>query len=169
MDLPERRKCQSLQIIRKLDPFRKFLPVAAQSSGEPLNYTKIGHDVGVDAKTVQIFFEVLEDTLIGFLLPPYHASLRKQQRQSPKFYFFDLGVKRVLDGTLIQPPVIHTFGFGKLFEQFLILEIIRLNDYFKSDFRPFYLLTKDHAEIDLISKTRNAHGIDRNQIFRPCG
>lgn len=138
------------QIIRKLDPFRAFLPIAAQCNGEPLNYSKMAREVGVDNKTIQSYFQILEDTLIGFLLPAYHPSVRKQQRHSPKFYFFDLGVKRVLDGTLVQPPIPHTFGFGKLFEHFLILEILRLNDYYKKDFRPFYLRNQDGSEIDLI-------------------
>ncbi|HCU24009.1 MAG TPA: hypothetical protein DF383_03250, partial [Deltaproteobacteria bacterium] len=105
---------------------------------------------GVDTKTVQAYFEILEDTLVGYLLPPYHRSLRKQQRQNPKFYFFDLGVKAALDGSVVQPPVPNTYGYGKLFEQWLILELLRLNDYWRKDFRFYYLLTKDGGEIDLI-------------------
>ncbi|MCC6273747.1 MAG: ATP-binding protein [Deltaproteobacteria bacterium] len=138
------------QIVRNLDPFRRFLPIAAQCSGEILNFTKISRDVGVDVKTVQSYFEILEDTLVGVLLPPYHRSIRKQQRQSPKFYFFDLGVKRALDGSIVQPPVPNTFGFGRLFEHFVFLEMLRLNDYHKKDFRFSYLLTKDRVEVDLI-------------------
>jgi predicted AAA+ superfamily ATPase len=138
------------QIVRKLDPFRRFLPIAAQCSGEVLNFSNIAKDVGADPKTVQSYFEILEDTLIGYLLPPYHRSVRKQQRQSAKFYFFDLGIKGALDGSMVQQPIPNTYGYGKLFEQWLILELLRLNDYWKKDFRFYYLLTKDHAEIDLI-------------------
>lgn len=138
------------QIVRKLDPFRRFLPIAAQCSGEILNFSNVAKDVGADVKTVQSYFEILEDTLLGYMLPPYHLSVRKQQRQSPKFFFFDLGIKGALDGSLVQPPVTTTYGYGKLFEQWLILELLRLNDYLKKNFRFYYLLTKDHAEIDLI-------------------
>jgi len=138
------------QIVRKLDPFRRFLPIAAQCSGEILNFSNVAKDVGADVKTVQSYFEILEDTLLGYMLPPYHLSVRKQQRQSPKFFFFDLGIKGALDGSLVQPPVTTTYGYGKLFEQWLILELLRWNDYLKKSFRFYYLLTKDHAEIDLI-------------------
>ncbi len=138
------------QIVRKLDPFRRFLPIAAQCSGEILNFSNIANDVGVDTKTVQSYFEILEDTLVGYLLLPYHRSLRKQQRQSPKFYFFDLGIKGALDGSMVQQPVPNTYGYGKLFEQWIILELFHLNAYSKRDFRFYYLLTKDHAKIDLI-------------------
>lgn len=138
------------QVIRRLDPFRKFLEIAAQTHGEILNYSNIARDVGVDTKTIQSYFEILEDTLIGFHLPAYHRSVRKQQHQAPKFFYFDMGVKRALEGTLTQSVLPQTYGFGKAFEQFLIMEIIRLNDYLQKDYRFSYLLTKEGAEIDLI-------------------
>jgi predicted AAA+ superfamily ATPase len=137
-------------IVRNLEPFRKFLEIAAQSNGEVINYTNIARDVGADTKTVQSYFQILEDTLIGFLLEPYYKSVRKQQRHNPKFYFFDIGVKRALDRTLTQELVPNTYGFGKLFEHLVIVEAIRLNDYKKKDYKFYYLLTKDRAEIDLI-------------------
>lgn len=140
----------SEQIIRKLDPFRRFLMVAAQQNGEIVNYTNIARDVGADVKTVQSYFQILEDTLVGFLLPAWHKSVRKQQASGPKFYFFDVGVKRALEGTLGQEPVPNTYGYGKTFEHYVFLEMLRLNDYFEKDFRFYHLRTKDDAEIDLI-------------------
>lgn len=140
----------SEQIIRKLDPFRRFLPIAAQQNGEIINYTNIARDVGADVKTVQSYFQILEDTLVGFLLPAYHKSLRKQQTTGPKFYFFDLGVKRALEGTLKQEVVANTYAYGKSFEHYVLLEMLRLNEYYQKDFRFYYLRTKDQAEIDVI-------------------
>lgn len=137
-------------IIRKMDPFRKFLEIAAQSNSEIINFSNISKDVGVDTKTIQSYYQILEDTLLGFFLEPYHKSVRKQQRQSPKFYFFDLGVKRALANSLNQELAPSSFAFGKAFEHFLISEIHRLNDYYKKDFKLYYLMTKDQAEIDLI-------------------
>lgn len=137
-------------LIYKLDPFRRFLETAAQTSGEILNYSNIAEDVGVDTKTVQAYFEILSDTLIGNFLEPYHRSIRKQQRQNPKFYFFDTGVKKTLEGTITQEVIPGTYGFGKAFEHFVVLEAMRLNDYFQKDYRFYYLRTKDDAEIDLI-------------------
>lgn len=137
-------------IIRKLDPFRRFLEIAAQSNCEIINFTNIARDVGADTKTVQSYYQILEDTLLGFLLEPYHKSIRKQQRQSPKFYFFDSGVKNALCNTLTQQISPNTYAYGKVFEHWVICEIYRLNQYLKKDFKLSYLLTKDHAEIDLI-------------------
>lgn len=140
----------SEHIVRQLEPFRKFLEVAAQCNGDIINYSNIGKDVGADTKTIQSYFEILEDTLIGFLLPPFHKSLRKQQRHSPKFYFFDTGVKRALDRTLTQELIPNTYGFGRTFEHYVIIEAFRMNDYYSKDYKFSYLRTKDSAEIDLI-------------------
>lgn len=137
-------------IIRELEPFRRFLPVAAQASGTILNYSKIARDVGVDYKTVQSYFSILEDTLLGFFIEPYHRSIRKQQHQAPKFYFFDTGIKRALENTLDIPLKPKTYFFGNAFEHWLMTEIYRLNHYYKKSYQFYYLLTKDRAEIDLI-------------------
>jgi predicted AAA+ superfamily ATPase len=137
-------------LIRRLDPFRRFLEVAAQCNGEILNMSNIARDVGVDHKTVASYFEILEDTLLGFMLEPWHTSVRKRQRQSPKFWWFDAGVARALAGTLTVDLVPRSGGFGRGFEHLVILEIIRAADYARSDFRFFYLRSKDDAEIDLI-------------------
>jgi predicted AAA+ superfamily ATPase len=138
------------QLIRKVAPFRAFLEVAAQSSGKIINYSKIARDVASDPVSIQSYFEILEDTLIGYQLKPFDRSLRKRQRKNPKFYLFDCGVERALGRNLTVPITPQTYGYGNKFEQFLITEIARLNSYFKKDWELSYLRTKDDAEIDLI-------------------
>lgn len=142
-------------IVRNLDPFRKFLEIAAQSNGEIINYSNIGRDVRADTKTVQSYFDILDDTLLGFYLEAYDHSVRKQQRQNPKFYLFDMGVKRALERQLTQTILSGSYGYGKAFEHFIIAEIYRLNEYLKMDFKLSYLRTKDQAEIDLIIEHPN--------------
>jgi predicted AAA+ superfamily ATPase len=138
------------QLVRKLDPFRQFLEVAAQSNGKIVNFSKIAEDVGADTKTIQSYFSILEDTLVGILLPAYAGSIRKRQRSNPKFYFFDPGVKRALDRTLGVPIQEGTYAFGSAFEHFVILEAMRLSDYRANDWAFSYLRTKDDAECDLV-------------------
>lgn len=138
------------QLVRKIEGFRRFLKIAAQANGKILVYDKIANDVGLDATTVKTYFEILSDTLVGFILPAYHSSIRKQQRQAPKFYFFDCGVQRALLGIADQKITSSTYGYGNAFEHFIILEIVRLASYARKHFDFFYLRTKDDAEIDLI-------------------
>ena len=86
----------SEQIIRNIQPFRHFLEVAGQCNGSILNHSKIAREAGIDYKSSRRYFEILEDTLLGFHLPAFSTSIRKQQQKSAKFYLFDLGVSRAL-------------------------------------------------------------------------
>jgi uncharacterized protein len=146
-----REEIAAEQLVRKLDPFRSFLNVAAQCNGHVVNASKISRDVGADVKTVQSYFTILEDTMMGFLLPVWHRSIRKRQTTQPKFYLFDTGVKRALDFTVSQEMYEGSFAFGNAFEHLMILEFIRLNDYRRRDFRFSYLRTPGGLEIDLIA------------------
>lgn len=138
------------QLVRNLTPFRNFLEVAAQCNGTILNYARIAREVGVDTKTAQGYFSLLEDTLIGTFLPAFHESVRKQQNLNPKFYFFDLGVKRALEHSLEGGLPPSTYGFGNAFEHFIILEMMRLAEYGRHDWKFSYLRTNHGAEIDCI-------------------
>lgn len=138
------------QLIRQLDPFRRFLEVAARQSGKIVNHSKIARDVGVDVKTVQSWYQVVEDTLVGFHLDAYHSSVRKQLRQAPKFYFFDVGVTRALAQMLRVAPAEQTSYFGDLFEQFVVCELNARNQYEQQDYRLSYLRTKSGVEVDVI-------------------
>lgn len=145
-----KEEIQMEQLVRNMNPFRDFLEIAAQSNGKILNYSKIARDVHADDKSIANYFSILEETLIGFFLPPFHRSVRKQQRESPKFYFFDPGVVRALNGTLRVELLPQTFAFGDAFEHWIILECHRLNEYYRLDYKLSYLRTKDDVEIDLV-------------------
>lgn len=138
------------QFVRHLPPLRKFLEVAAQSHGQIVNYSKIARDVGVDHKTVKNYFSILEDTMLGLFLPAFEGSVRKQQRQAPKFYLFDNGVKRALDKTIDGPLLPHSYEYGIAFEHPIIREIMTRMSYAELDYSRSYLRTESGAEIDLI-------------------
>ena len=140
----------SEQFIKNLDPFRRFLEVAAQMNGKILNYASIARDVGTSENTVKEYFSLLEDTLIGFSLEAFHHSFRKRLRVAPKFYFFDTGVTRTLARLLRVPLRESTSAYGETFEHFIILECLKLASYYALDYRFSYLCTKDDAEVDLI-------------------
>ncbi len=138
------------QLVRKLDPFRNFLEVSAQMNGKVLNYSKIAREVGVSDKTILGYYQVLEDTLLGFSLPAFHRSVRKSQAEHPKFYWFDSGVKRQLERSIESPLVPSTSAYGEAFEHFVILEITRRADYLGKDWKLSFFRTKEGNEIDLI-------------------
>jgi predicted AAA+ superfamily ATPase len=146
-----REEIQLEQVVRKVEPFRNFLEIAAQMNGKVIEYSNIARDVGVDEKTVAQYFEILEDTLVGFYLSPYHRSVRKRQGNRPKFYLFDPGVKRALDRTLTVPLLPQTAAFGDAFEHFIILEMHKIAQSINPDIRfSFFRTTDGSQEIDLI-------------------
>jgi len=138
------------QFIRRIDPFRRFLEVAAQSNGKVVNFSNLSRDVGVDDKTIKQYFSILEDTLMGFFIEPFHTSFRKRLGSKPKFYFFDTGVCRALAMMLSVSIKNSTSYYGELFKHFIILECVRLANYYYPEYRFSYLRTKNDVEIDLV-------------------
>ncbi len=145
-----REEIQAEQLIRSLDPFHLFLGISAQMNGKIINYSKIARECGASDYSVKEYFRILEDTLLGFHVYPFHESIRKRQTCNPKFYLFDQGVKRSLANHLHIPIAPSTSTYGDAFEEWLVTEIHRLIQYKESDFTLSYLRTKDDAEIDLI-------------------
>jgi len=137
------------QLVRNVKPFRKFLNLSAQANGTIVNFSNFARDLGVDDKTVRVYFDILEDTLLGFYLPAYEKSLRKQQIKSPKFYLFDPGVKRVLDQNLPAAASLSSQELGLSFEHFVICEFFRLRSYFPRKFN-FSHYNTGSSEIDLV-------------------
>lgn len=139
---------QQEALVRNLPGFVAFLEVAAQQSGEILNFARVGREAGLHGRTVQSYYQILEDTLIGIRLPPYTRSARRRLSNSPKFYLFDIGLINALEHQLRSEPDVNRFG--RLFEHFIVLETHRLVRYLSSDGRIFFWRTKDGQEVDLL-------------------
>ncbi len=137
-------------LVRQNENFIRFLDVAGQCNGEPANFAQIAKDCGVSPKTAQDYFSILIDTMIAFRIEGWSYSIRKQLRQAPKFYLFDCGVLNAIRGELDTELKTSSYRYGKLFETFLIGEMIRLNDYAETDFRFFYWRTNSGMEVDCV-------------------
>lgn len=108
-------------LVKNLPGFYRFLKIAAVMHGQTLNVANVAREAETARSTVQSFFEILEDTLLGFRLEPYRAKLRIREAKHPKFFLFDSGVVRALKerkGPVEQEEV------GPLFEGF-ILHLLR--------------------------------------------
>jgi predicted AAA+ superfamily ATPase len=134
--------------IRKLANFHRFLELSALMNGELLNYAKVGADCGVSGKTVREYYQILEDTLLGFRLSPWRKVKTRQLIETEKFYLFDLGVIRYLKGYDSITP--KTQEFGNSFETFLIFEVKSYLSYSNSSLKLSYLKTTSGIEVDLI-------------------
>jgi len=120
-----REEIQAEALTRNVGAFARFLQIAAQHHGQVIEFASISRDCAVPASTVKEYFQILEDTLIGFLLWPFDRSERKKSR--PRFYLFDCGVIRALQQRLEDPPTPAETGF--LFENWVVNELRRIRDY----------------------------------------
>jgi len=107
--------------IRNLQTFSRFLEVAALSHGEVINFTKIGSDAGVPPRTVAEHFQLLEDTLVGYMLPSFHSTGKRKPVSNAKFYFFDIGVAHQLIHRHNLAP--KTAEYGRALEHLVMLEL----------------------------------------------
>jgi predicted AAA+ superfamily ATPase len=139
--------------VRNVGSFYKFLTLAADASGSIVNYSSLAHDTGVPVNTMREFFRILEDTLIGSFLPAFTRSDTKRLIKHPKFLFFDTGVRNALLGRTNVALSEGTAEFGRSFEHFVILELIRINAYKEKSFRFSYYRTNNGSEVDLVAES----------------
>lgn len=139
--------------LRNLSAFLRFLPIAADTNGDLINFSNIARESSSRSRIVKEYYKILEDTLIGFFLLPYRKSLRKRLATHPKFYFFDVGVTRAITKKTLAPVEPKTSEYGKLFKHFIILELIKLSIYKKLDHTFSFYRTESGAEVDLVVET----------------
>jgi predicted AAA+ superfamily ATPase len=145
--------------VRQIGGFLRFLPLVAAENGEIVNFSNIARESSISLQTVRTYFQILEDTLLGFFLLPFGRSVRKQAAGHPKFYLFDPGVVTAIRRTLSVPMEPSTPEFGDAFEHYLITEMVRLNEYFRLDLRLSFYRSERGVEVDCIIET------PRNQII----
>ena len=113
-----------------------------------LVYKNIAQDCGIDYRTVKEYFTILEDTLVGYLIPSFTSTSKRRAIVAPKFYFFDVGLANYLTHRSALRPGSHEFGHA--FEHFIIQEIIAYLGYNHSDERLTYWRTSSGYEVDAI-------------------
>jgi uncharacterized protein len=142
-------------LVRNLDAFSDFLLFASEENGNLINYANIAGDIGVSANTVKEYYQILEDTLMGFSLKPIKKSIRQRIAKSPKFYFFDTGVQRALSERLTAPLIKGTKDYGRAFEHWLIKEIVQTAKTLNKEDRFSFYRVDDNIEVDLIIEKPN--------------
>jgi len=133
---------------RNLLSFTRFMEIAAQCSGEMIVYKNIAQDCGVSANTVKEYFQILEQTMIGYLIPGFTATTKRRAISAPKFYYFDVGIVNYLlkRNNMAQ----GTEAFGHAFEHLMMQEIIAYLGYNYLEEKPTYWRTSSGYEVDCI-------------------
>ena len=138
-------------LIRDWAAFINFLRFAALNSGQIVNYSSIARECGLSQVTIKAHYQLLEDMFIGFTVPAHSGSPRKTTLSTPRFFFFDLGIRNAAAG--IEPSLAAVSADpGPLFEQWVGIELWKRLQY-RGDGRLTYMRTKAGAEVDFIVTT----------------
>lgn len=135
-------------LVRNLKAFQRFLEVAALTDGEMVNNNNIATDCGVSATTVSAYFDILEDTLIGYRIPAFQKVMKRRLVQAPRFYYFDVGVANHL---LHRKDLVRgTPEYGHAFEHLVIQELYAWLHYTHSEEELSHWRTYTGLEVDAV-------------------
>ena len=144
-------------LVRNLGDFARFLELAASESGRIVNLRKLSQEIGVSHTTIGAYYRILEDCLIAERIEPLtHSATRKKLTKSEKYVVFDLGVRRLAAREGTQPS---RDTLGRLFEQFVGLELVRCAHATHHTLRIRFWRDPDGPEVDWV--------IDDNGAYTP--
>lgn len=147
--LQEEIKAEALT--RNIGHFSRFLEIAARQNGQVTNVSSIARDAAVSRQTVNSYFSVLVDTLIGYWVEPWKLKRSTKQVHHPKFFFFDPGVVRALAGRAAY-PVSHEER-GHLLETLMLNEIRCFLSYSKRHYKIHFWRNHNGIEVNLVCET----------------
>lgn len=136
-------------LVRDAGAFLSFLRVAAIESGSQVNLSRYSQECGVPASTLRLYYQVLVDTFVGYWMHPYGHAGRKRLFSTPRFYFFDMGVRnaaaRIPWSDAPSPDVV-----GRLFEHWVALELVHRARYAGRAYDVSFWRTVSGAEVDFV-------------------
>ncbi len=135
-------------LVRKLEPFARFLKIAAINQGQILNIGGVSREVAKGRGTVEGYYEVLEDTLIGVRIPAHQPRMKTKEISHPKFYLFDTGVTRVLSQR--HRNELDRLERSFLFETLVLNELRVWNAYHQQGYEIKYWGSPSGGEIDFL-------------------
>jgi len=135
-------------LTRNIGNFSRFLEIASFSQGEVLNISQIAQEAQLERKTVENYFKILEDLLIGLRLPVFNKRAKRKLISHNKFYYFDTGVFRTLRPT--GPLDSESEIDGPALETLFLQEIRAINDYYDLAYNIYYWRSATGLEVDFI-------------------
>ncbi len=147
-------------LTRSIENFSRFLDFAALCNGQQINFTSLGSDAQLAPSTVRSYFSILQDTLVGHLLPAFRETHKRKAMTTAKFYLFDDGVVNAILGR--RAVAEGTPEYGQMLEQAIFIEIKAYLDYKRSEKRVEYWRSTSQFEIDFLvyGQTQNIVGIE---------
>lgn len=144
------RDVRNIKNIGDLSTFQRFVKLCAGRTGQLLNLSSLGNEVGINYKTVASWMAVLEASFIVFILRPYHMNFNKRIVKQPKLYFYDTGLLcSLLDINAPEQLKTHYLR-GSVFESYVISEYIKHRYHQGLASNAFFWRDNTGHEIDLL-------------------
>lgn len=139
--------------IRKPEILEKLLMALAAQIGNQVSYNELAGTVGIDKETIKKYMDILQKALIIFLLPPFSRNLRTEMSKMQKVYFYDTGIRNALISNF--NTLASRNDKGALWENFLIMERMKMNKALGRDVKNYFWRTAQQQEIDYIEEYEN--------------
>lgn len=149
------RDVRKMVNVKDLNAFQKFMGVCASRVGQLINYEDICNAIGVSNNTIKHWLSILEASYIIFRLQPYYANINKRLIKTPKLYFFEPGLACYLLGIENVKQVSRDPLRGHLFENLVVLELMKKRFNQGLDPHLFYFRDQQKHEVDVVYKKAN--------------
>ena len=137
--------------IKHPDKLQTLLRALAYQVGSQVSFNELAQMCSMDAKTVERYIVLLEQCYIIFRLPSYARNLRHELKSSRKIYFYDNGIRNSLIADFTAPEIRQ--DIGALWENFVIAERMKSNEYGRRWVNRFFWRTKQQQEIDYLEES----------------
>lgn len=127
-----------------------LLRLIAFQIGNDVSYNELAKNLKTTVKTVQRYLEILEKTFIIFNLHGFSRNLRKEYSKTPRYYFWDTGIRNAIISNFNALDIRD--DKGKLWENYCIAERIKKITYAGRFVNFYFWRTYDQQEIDLIEE-----------------
>ena len=140
----------SWESIKHPDKLQTLLRALAYQVGSQVSYNELSQMCSMDSKTVERYINLLEQCYIIFRLPSFSRNLRHELKSSRKIYFYDNGIRNALIADYRAPEVRQ--DIGALWENFVIAERMKSNEYYHRWVNRYFWRTKQQQEIDYLEE-----------------
>jgi predicted AAA+ superfamily ATPase len=144
------RDVRQLINLKNAGLFEKFLKLLAGRSGQIVDYSSLGNDVGVSSKTIKEWLSILEASFIVYKIEPYFENFGKRSIKSPKYYFTDVGLLCYLLGIENETQITRDPLMGNIFENLVVIECLKSR--FNQGKMPnlYFFRDSNNKEIDIL-------------------
>lgn len=140
----------TFQDVRKPEIIEKLLQALALQIGSEVSINELAQLLGIDAGTVLRYIDLLEKSYLIFHLRSYSKNVRNELKKSRKVYFYDNGIRNALISNF--SPVELRNDVGALWENFLISERVKRNNYDLNYCKSWFWRTTQQQEVDYIEE-----------------